>query len=148
MQVIMRTDRLLVEQMECPDVSEGGILLPTQSKIKQAWGTVLMAGPDVEKPDDKGVGGILIGDRIAFADFSGVNVELEMEEGKKEFLVLSQDDVLLVLREEEQGLNEQEIDNHGNTDGNVGDEKEVGPEQGREENSKVHNEVESCGCDV
>ncbi len=92
MQVLIRTDRLLVEQMESPNVTEGGIILPDQSKIKQAWATVLQVGPDVED--------ITEGDRIAFADFSGVNVELETDDGKKEYLVLSQDDVLLLLRDE------------------------------------------------
>lgn len=130
MQVLMRTDRLLVEQLESPDMTEGGILLPTQSKVKQAWATVRLMGPEVEKPDSDGKGGIKEGDRIAFADFSGVNVELEVEEGKKEYLVLSQDDVLLVLREEEQGLNEQEIDDHGNVEDWI--------EQGQQENPNVH----------
>lgn len=102
MQVLIRTDRLLVEQMESPETSEGGIILPNQSKIKQAWATVLQTGPEVEDIEE--------GDRIAFADFSGVNVELETDDGKKEYLVLSQDDVLLVLRDEQQGLNEQELD--------------------------------------
>ncbi len=102
MQVLIRTDRILVEQMESPDVSEGGIILPGTSKVKQAWATVLLTGPEVE--------GIETHDRIAFADFSGVNVELDTDDGKKEYLILSQDDVLLVLREEEQGLNEQELD--------------------------------------
>ncbi len=107
MQVLIRTDRLLVKQMESESVTKGGIILPDQSKVKQAWATVLQIGPDVEDIEE--------GDRIAFADFSGVNVELETDEGKQEFLILSQDDVLLVLRDEKQGLNTQELDNHDDT---------------------------------
>lgn len=137
MQVIMRTDRLLVEQLESPEVTEGGIILPTQAKVKQAWATVLMVGPDVE--------GIDYGDRIAFADFSGVDMELDMADGKKTYLVLSQDDVLLVLREEseEQDLNKQELMKY--VDNN---KKERRTEQGPQENSEVHCSVESSGSDV
>ena len=102
MQVLIRTDRILVEQLDSPEISEGGIHLPNTSKVKQAWGIVIQTGPDVEDIEK--------GDRIAFADFSGVNVELETDDGKKEYLMLSQDDVLLVLREKEQGLNNQELD--------------------------------------
>ena len=109
MQVLIRTDRLLVEQMESQNVSEGGIYLPDQvTKVKQSWATVLQIGPEVEDIEEY--------DRIAFADFSGVNVVLDIDGGKKEYLVLSQDDILLVLRNEEQGLNEQEFDNGSRTD--------------------------------
>lgn len=106
MSILMRTDRLLVSQQESADVTEGGIILPDQSKVKQAWGTVRLMGPDVEDIEE--------GDLIAFADFSGVNVELHEDGQKVEYLVMSQDDVFLVLRDnhEEQGLNEQELDNH------------------------------------
>ena len=90
MQVLIRTDRILVEQMESPNVTEGGIYLPDHSKVKQAWAKVLQIGPDVED--------IQVRDQIAFADFSGVNVELDLGSGKRELLILSQDDVLLVLR--------------------------------------------------
>ncbi len=141
MLVLVRTDRLLVRQMKSPDMSEGGIILPTQSKVKEAWGTILQMGPDVDKPDANGVGGIKEHDRIAFADFSGVEVELDTDEGKEEFLILSQDDVLLVLREEAQGLNEQELDD-GNDDS---DERSEGHEQGSPADSEVHCPVESGG---
>lgn len=133
MQVLIRTDRIMVEQLDSPDMSEGGIVLPNQSKVKQAWAVVLKIGPDVEDIEE--------GDRIAFADFSGVNVELETDEGKREFLILSQDDVLLVLRNDEQGLNKQELD-----DGRDNDTEEVEP--GPLEGSRVHKEVESSGSDV
>ena len=101
LEVLMRTDRILVKQLESEDVTEGGIILPDQSKIKQAWGIVELIGPDVE--------GISEGDRVAFADFSGVGVELEDAAGsKEEWLVMSQDDVFLILRDEED--QEQDLD--------------------------------------
>lgn len=156
MQVLIRTDRLLVEQMESPDTSEGGIILPDQSKVKQAWATVLQMGPDVED--------IEVQDRIAFADFSGVNVELDTDDGKKDYLILSQDDVLLILREsdtrycpsnEEQGLNEQELDIANRKlidtllkepDAHVeGNENQDETEQGPPENTGLHGPMESCG---
>jgi len=101
-EVMMRTDRILVKQLKSEDVTEGGIIIPDNSKVKQAWGVVHDQGPDVEDIQE--------GDTVAFADFSGVSVELLNDEGKKEeWLVMSQDDVFLVLRDEEQGINTQEL---------------------------------------
>ncbi len=103
-EVLMRTDRILVKQLESEDVTQGGIIMPEQSKVKQSWGTVILLGPDVEEIQE--------GDLAAFASFSGVDVELDDERGEKiMYLVMSQDDVFLILRDgQEQGLNKQELE--------------------------------------
>ena len=103
-EVLMRTDRILVKQLESEDVTQGGIIMPEQSKVKQSWGTVILLGPDVEEIQE--------GDLVAFASFSGVDVELDDERGEKiMYLVMSQDDVFLILRDgQEQGLNKQELE--------------------------------------
>lgn len=84
-------DRVLVEVDVEESKTAGGILLPDTAQKKSQKGTVIAIGSG--KVLDNGerlpfeVG---VGDRVLFAKYSGVDIE----EGGKKFLLLSERDIL------------------------------------------------------
>ena len=79
-------DRVLVESK-----TAGGILLPDTAQKKSQKGTVIAIGSG--KVLDNGERlpfEVAVGDRVLFAKYSGVDIE----EGGKKFLLLSERDIL------------------------------------------------------
>jgi chaperonin GroES len=84
-------NRVLVKRSE-PKTSKGGILLPDSAKEKPRQGVVVAVGSG--KVDDKGRNHpveLKKGDEVLFSSYSGT-------EYKEEFLIISEDDVLAVLK--------------------------------------------------
>ena len=84
-------DRVLVEVDVEESKTAGGILLPDTAKKKSQKGTVIAIGSG--KVLDNGERlpfEVAVGDRVLFAKYSGVDIE----EGGKKFLLLSERDIL------------------------------------------------------
>ena len=76
-------DRVLVEVDVEESKTAGGILLPDTAQKKSQKGTVIDNGERL--PFE-----VAVGDRVLFAKYSGVDIE----EGGKKFLLLSERDIL------------------------------------------------------
>ena len=84
-------DRVLIEVDVEETKTAGGILLPDTAQKKSQKGTVIAVGSG--KVLDNGERlpfEVAVGDRVLFAKYSGVDIE----EGGKKFLLLSERDVL------------------------------------------------------
>ena len=84
-------DRVLVEVDVEESKTAGGILLPDTAQKKSQKGTVIAIGR--RKVLDNGERlpfEVAVGDRVLFAKYSGVDIE----EGGKKFLLLSERDIL------------------------------------------------------
>ena len=84
-------DRVLVEVDVEESKTAGGILLPDTAQKKSQTGTVIAIGSG--KVLDNGERlpfEVAVGDRVLFAKYSGVDIE----EGGKKFLLLSERDIL------------------------------------------------------
>lgn len=84
-------DRVLVEVDVEESKTTGGILLPDTAQKKSQKGTVIAIGSG--KVLDNGERlpfEVAVGDRVLFAKYSGVDIE----EGGKKFLLLSERDIL------------------------------------------------------
>jgi chaperonin 10 Kd subunit len=84
-------DRVLVEVDVEESKTAGGILLPDTAQKKSQKGTVIAIGSG--KILDNGERlpfEVAVGDRVLFAKYSGVDIE----EGGKKFLLLSERDIL------------------------------------------------------
>ena len=84
-------DRVLVKVEEEESKTAGGILLPDTAQKKSQKGTVIAIGSG--KVLDNGERlpfEVAVGDRVLFAKYSGVDIE----EGGKKFLLLSERDIL------------------------------------------------------
>lgn len=84
-------DRVLVEVDVEESKTAGGILLPDTAQKKSQKGTVIDIGSG--KVLDNGERlpfEVAVGDRVLFAKYSGVDIE----EGGKKFLLLSERDIL------------------------------------------------------
>lgn len=84
-------DRVLVEVDVEESKTAGGILLPDTAQKKSQKGTVIAIGSG--KVLDNGERlpfEVAVGDRVLFAKYSGVDIE----EGRKKFLLLSERDIL------------------------------------------------------
>ncbi|WP_112481099.1 co-chaperone GroES [Vibrio variabilis] len=88
-------DRLLVERLEAESLSEGGIVLTSQSVKPSNRGKVIATGLGVrlENGDRAGMD-VKVGDTIIFND--GYGVKTEKIDGN-EYLILSESDVLAIV---------------------------------------------------
>lgn len=102
-------DRLVVEAIEDPEVTEGGVVLPEQAKEKPQRGIVISLGPEASVPVGQAVrtthddGGppigltepepLSVGDIIIFSKYGGAEINVEA----RDYLVLRVNDVLARL---------------------------------------------------
>lgn len=87
-------DRILVERLEEETKTKGGIIIPDTAKEKPAEGTVVAVGNGKVDKDGKAIAmELVIGDRVLFSKYAGTEVKLD----GKEYLIMSQDDVLCVV---------------------------------------------------
>jgi chaperonin GroES len=90
-------DRVVVEHVEQPDKSSGGVFLPDTAKEKPQEGRVLAVGSG--RTLDNGTKlamDVKAGDRIIYSKYSGSEIKLE----GKEYLIISEKDVLAVMTDE------------------------------------------------
>jgi chaperonin GroES len=90
-------DRVVVEHVEQAEKSAGGVFLPDTAKEKPQEGRVLAVGTG--RTLDNGTKlamDVNVGDRIIYSKYSGSEIKLE----GKEYLIISEKDVLAVLSDE------------------------------------------------
>jgi len=88
-------DRVLVQRLEAAEIKKGGIIIPESAQEKPmeakiialGTGKVLEDGTKVEFEVKKG-------DRILIGKYSGTDIKLDDEE----YLILSQDDILAIVK--------------------------------------------------
>lgn len=86
-------NRVLIKRSKAP-TAKGGILLPDSAQEKPKEGTVVAVGPG--KLDDGGnreTMDVQVGDLVLFSTYAGTEVK-----GEEEMIILSQDDILGVLK--------------------------------------------------
>ena len=87
-------NRVVIKQLESEEKTASGILLPDTAKEKPFEGEVIAVGPG--KVLDNGSYEpmeVKVGDKVVFSKYGGIEVKLEGED----YLVLRQDDILVVL---------------------------------------------------
>ncbi len=81
-------DRLLVERKKESNQTASGLYIPDSAKEKPLEGTVIAVGPEAKED------GINIGDKVVFANFSGMEITIE----GKEYLILLSKEVLGLIK--------------------------------------------------
>lgn len=88
-------NRVLIKRSK-PQTVKGGILLPETAKEKPKEGEVIAVGPG--RHDETGTlkpVELKIGDRVLFSSYAGT--EVKNTQSDDELLILSEDDILVVL---------------------------------------------------
>jgi len=87
-------DKVVVKRLEAETTTKGGIVLPDAAQEKPKRGKVMSVGPgktldsgEVAKPAVKK------GNEVIFSSFAGTEITVD----GKEFLIMSQDDILAVI---------------------------------------------------
>jgi len=90
-------ERVLIEAIEEAERKVGGIIIPDTAKERPQMGKVIALGDDVPKKDGgKVLSEILrVGDKVIYAKYGGT----EIKHGDKEYLIVSRNDVLAVVKE-------------------------------------------------
>ena len=89
-------DRIIVKRTKAEEVTEGGIIIPDESREKPCEGTVVAVGKG-----RLGEGGSIIpmevveGDKVLFSVYSGVEM---MHEGE-ELLIMREEELLAVMED-------------------------------------------------
>lgn len=79
--------RVLLVKDDAPETSEGGIVLPSDSREKPLTAHVVEIGKDVTQ--------LSKGDEVIYASFAGTTFTF----GDKDIIVVDEEDIMLVLRE-------------------------------------------------
>ncbi len=88
-------NRALIKRSQAR-TTKGGILLPETAQEKPKHGEVIAVGPG--KTDDNGTlspMNIRVGDQVLFSSYAGT--EVKTDEQDTQYLILSEDDILVVL---------------------------------------------------
>ncbi len=89
-------DKILVKRLEAQEVTKGGIVLPDSAKEKPKEGRVVEVGPGkITDSGERGVMQVKKNDRILFTSYAGTEIKIDGEE----FLIMSEDDVLAIVKE-------------------------------------------------
>jgi len=89
-------DRAIVKRLESETKTAGGILIPDSATEKPSKGKILAVGPGKSLKGGKHRPlAVKVGDVVLFGKYSGT----EFKEGKDEFVVLREEDIIGVLDE-------------------------------------------------
>lgn len=88
-------DKIVVERLDAEEKTSGGIVLPDSAKEKPKEGKVIAVGEGKLLENGKRAKfQVKKGDRILFSSYAGTEVTVD----SKELLVMSEEDVLAVVR--------------------------------------------------
>jgi chaperonin GroES len=94
MKIVPLGANVVVKRLSAEETTVGGIVLPDVAREKPRQGRVLSIGDGRLLPNGKRVAHqVSEGDRILFGPYAGVEVALN----GKEFLIMSEDDILAIL---------------------------------------------------
>jgi chaperonin GroES len=82
-------DRVLVKPADAEETTKGGIIIPDTAKEKPQRGTVVAVGPGKE---DHAMT-VKVNDLVLYGKYAGQEVSHEGED----FLIMKEDDILLIL---------------------------------------------------
>ncbi|MCH2023395.1 MAG: co-chaperone GroES [Saprospiraceae bacterium] len=82
-------DRVLVKPAKAEETTKGGIIIPDTAKEKPQKGTVVAVGPGKEDVNMS----VKIDDTVLYGKYAGQ----EVSHNGEEFLIMKQDDILLIL---------------------------------------------------
>ncbi len=95
MRVVPLGDKVVVKRLQADERTPGGIVLPDSAKEKPQQGRVLSVGDGRLLPDgSRTKPQVTEGDRVLFSNYAGSEVVVDDDE----LLVMSEDDILAVLR--------------------------------------------------
>ena len=88
-------DKIIVKPLEEKEVTPGGIFLPQTSKEKPEKGEVIAVGPGKLLENGKRAGlSVKVGDKVVFKKYGPDEIKIE----DKEYLIISEEDVLAILK--------------------------------------------------
>lgn len=88
-------DRVLVKRLEPAEAKKGGIIIPETAQEKPMEATVIAVGTGkVLEDGTKLKFEVAKGDRVLIGKYSGTDVKIDDEE----YLILSQDDILAIVK--------------------------------------------------
>jgi len=80
--------RVVIEMSQAEEKTVGGIILPDSAKEKPQTGKIVAVGSDADLQKL-----VKVGDEVLYSKYGGTEVKLD----GKEYMILSQDDVLAVV---------------------------------------------------
>ncbi|MCB0557027.1 MAG: co-chaperone GroES [Phaeodactylibacter sp.] len=83
------SNRVVVKPSPAEDMTKGGIIIPDTAKEKPQRGEVVAVGPGKEGEPMT----VKVGDAVLYGKYSGQ----ELEYGGDEYLILREDDILVIL---------------------------------------------------
>ncbi len=87
-------DKVIVERLESEGKTKGGIVLPDTAKEKPKEGKIIAVGEGkLLDNGSRAKPSVKTGDRIVFTSFAGNEIKVD----DKEYLIMSEDDILAVL---------------------------------------------------
>ena len=87
-------DKIIVERIEAETKTKGGIVLPDAAKEKPKEGKIIAVGEGKLMDNGTRVApSVKVGDRVIFSSFAGNEVKVN----DKEYLIMSEEDILAVI---------------------------------------------------
>jgi chaperonin GroES len=88
-------DKVIVKRLEAETKTKGGIVLPDSAKEKPKRGKIVAVGEGKRMETGELVKlDVKVGDEVIFSSFAGTEITV----GDEEVLVMSQDDILAILK--------------------------------------------------
>jgi chaperonin GroES len=88
-------DKVIVKRLEAETKTKGGIVLPDSAKEKPKRGKIVAVGEGKRLESGELVKlDVKVGDEVIFSSFAGTEITV----GDEEVLVMSQDDILAILK--------------------------------------------------
>lgn len=90
---------LIIPEIETDRKTDSGLLIPDTAKTAVMKGAIFAAGQGVHAPETGNFipNYLRKGDYVLFAVGAGMAVEIDTEEGRKEAIIMRENDVLLVV---------------------------------------------------
>ncbi len=87
-------DRIIVQQSEAEEKTDGGIILPDTAKEKPQRGKVISVGPGKLLDDGKyAKPSVKKGDEVFYGKYGGTEVDI----GTKKYVIVKENDILAVV---------------------------------------------------
>eukprot|EP00743_Colponemidia_sp_Colp-15_P002167 GILK01002352.1.p1 GENE.GILK01002352.1~~GILK01002352.1.p1 ORF type:complete len:101 (+),score=16.76 GILK01002352.1:54-356(+) len=89
-------DRILLERVQAPTKTVGGVLLPETAQTKLNQAKVIAVGPGARNRDGNVVPvSVAVGDVVLLPEYGGMNVKL----GDKEYVLHRDDEIIGLLKD-------------------------------------------------
>lgn len=89
-------DRVILQQQEAEEKTQGGIILPDSAKEKPQEAVVIAVGPGKEEDGKKTEMLVKEGDKVIYSKYSGTEVKFEEEE----YVIVGQNDIIAIVEQD------------------------------------------------